>query len=85
MGQRFEGRSMTDEDVTRHPLWPSLICEKCGQVMKLEDLQQKAAKHGLTYPPGQPRYYIHCCFDMTIEDNELYQTLVSLLRRYYGM
>jgi Fe2+ or Zn2+ uptake regulation protein len=76
---------MTNDDVTRHPSWPSLICDKCGQVMKLEDLQQKALKHGLAYPSDRHRYYIHCCYDMTIEDNDLYQTLVSLLRQYYGV
>ena len=76
---------MAHDDVTKHPLWKAALCWKCGHPMKLDDLRQKAERLGMTYPAGQPRYHMYCCSEPTIEDNEEYQEIVSLLRRYYGV
>jgi hypothetical protein len=80
---------MDNDDVTLHPSWKSALCWNCGQPMKLENLQEKAEKLGIKYPPGQRKYHVYCCYvtnkEDSNEDDLEYQTVVALLRRYYGM
>jgi hypothetical protein len=77
--------SETDDDVTKHPSWKAVLCGVCGKPMKLEDLRKKAERLGIRYPAGQPAYYIYCCQEPTYEDDNYYNLVVSLLRRYYRM
>lgn len=76
---------MSKQDVTKHPRWDSALCGVCGKPYKLEDLKQKAERLGLNYPAESPRFYFACCYEPTIEDDDKYEEIVGLLRRYYGM
>ncbi len=76
---------LPDTDVTKHPMWPLALCDMCGQPFELEDLNRTAREKGLEFVEERPRFYVYCCYEPTIENNEEYLTVVTLLRRYYGV
>lgn len=73
------------EDVTKHPLWHIALCDVCGKPYKLEDLTKKAEAIGLQFVEERRRFYFYCCYELTLDDNELYAQIIELLRQYHRM
>jgi hypothetical protein len=60
-----------------------LFCPRCGNQRRLVDQKSRAEMVGLKWPENVPHYTVECCgYQLSIEDDNLFQKVIELLKEH---